>query len=178
MGGESRFALGALPGRGHGGRQLWLPDRRCQPLGELGNGGLAVQSGVVPMAAKEQFPGAMRVDGAAFAINNQGYYSTLSGTGLKHVWQYTASTQHIAGTAPGGSVTVFPNPGDGRFRIAGGPAGILSLRVYDLTGKMLLEQQDLQPGQALPDLSAFGKSVYTLEIRSSAGVARVKLVVD
>jgi hypothetical protein len=102
----------------------------------------------------------------------------LSVTGLKDLWQYTASTQHIASTAPGGSVTVFPNPGDGRFRIAGGPARILSLRVYDLTGKMLLEQHDLQPGQALPDLSGFGKSVYTLEIRSSAGVARVKLVME
>ena len=130
-----------------------------------------------------ELPGAGRQAAAAFAINNQGYvvngyYSTLSVTGLKDVWQYTASTQHIARTAPGGSVTVFPNPGDGRFRIAGGPAGILSLRVYDLTGKMLLEQQDLQPGQALPDLSGFGKSVYTLEIRSSAGVNRVKLVVE
>lgn len=130
-----------------------------------------------------ELPGAGRQAAAAFAINNQGYvvngyYSTLSVTGLKDLWQYTASTQHIASTAPGGSVTVFPNPGDGRFRIAGGPAGILSLRVYDLTGKMLLEQQDLQPGQALPDLSGFGKSVYTLEIRSSAGVARVKLVME
>ncbi|KAA9339540.1 T9SS type A sorting domain-containing protein [Hymenobacter busanensis] len=98
------------------------------------------------------------------------------GTGLH---KYTGTTL-AAGTAKLAVVApAYPNPShDGQFRV---PlrAGATDVLVRDAVGRVVLTQA-VKPGQSddlTLDLSGQGAGVYTLELRSSAGVAQQKLVV-
>jgi photosystem II stability/assembly factor-like uncharacterized protein len=85
----------------------------------------------------------------------------------------TARPQQLA-------VRVAPNPSaDGRFRLSvpAGPAA--TVRVHDAVGRLVLERQlGATPGDVSLDLSQYRAGVYTLDLRSAAGVAQQKLVIQ
>lgn len=62
------------------------------------------------------------------------------------------------------AVSVYPNPSTGIFTIEGGQGGLLKVGVYSLSGTMLFENRQFEPGQPL-DLSACPAGSYILQIQ-------------
>ena len=77
-------------------------------------------------------------------------------------------------------ILVFPNPGNGLFRITSAGSGFvnfLSLQVFDLSGRLLLTNHNPFTSAEL-DLQSFIPGVYLIELTTGAGVFRQKLIKD
>ena len=113
----------------------------------------------------------------------EGYSAVLDTVNLARIGLYRLTTQALPTRATEPTAArpaAYPNPSpDGRFWLpapAGG-AGGTTWRVLDALGREVLAPQPLSAGLPNPavDLSAQPPGLYTLELRSAAGVARQQL---
>ncbi|RTQ52278.1 T9SS type A sorting domain-containing protein [Hymenobacter gummosus] len=112
---------------------------------------------------------------AALTVDTSGFI--VGGTGMNKYSGPALATARLQTLA----VQVMPNPSaDGQFRLhlPAGPAA--ELRVHDALGRLLLTRQlPASPGAPVTlDLSPYRAGVYTLDVRSAAGEARHKLVIQ
>lgn len=73
-------------------------------------------------------------------------------------------------------ISVFPNPGKGIFNVSLENGTGYSLKVTDLSGKTILEQQ--AKGTAQLNLEGAAKGIYLLQVSSAKGTAVRKLIVE
>ncbi len=71
-------------------------------------------------------------------------------------------------SAPDLSVQMFPNPTNGELNIYNS-SRILSLNVYDITGKMIETRNDVHREQYRMDLSSYQKGVYFVAVKDVDG---------
>jgi hypothetical protein len=73
------------------------------------------------------------------------------------------------------SLSVIPNPSTGQFNVVIGNNDMKSLRVFDVTGRIILERKTAGQNVIL-DLSGESRGVYILQIETEYGKAVQKLV--
>ena len=72
---------------------------------------------------------------------------------------------------------IFPNPTDGNFRIEWNEAETADLRVYDLSGRIISYQNNVENESVIEDLQ-LSKGVYVVEISVGEYRSAQKLIVD
>lgn len=75
------------------------------------------------------------------------------------------------------TVKLYPNPTNGILNISAATAEPFTLKLYDLQGKVLL-QQEVTTAETTINISALGSGVYMAELSGTNGSARQKLVVN
>jgi len=73
------------------------------------------------------------------------------------------------------ALQIFPNPSEGIFNIQWQQTGQAELRVTDLNGKTVL-QQEVNGRSAVIDLKNYATGVYLLTVRFADGVVTKKLI--
>jgi hypothetical protein len=91
-----------------------------------------------------------------------------------HHFCLVPSSVGIAGPAAF-SVSVVPNPSTGTFNVIAENNDMAGIRVFDVTGRMILERKTAAQNVIL-DLSAESRGVYILQIETESGKAVQKLV--
>ena len=80
-------------------------------------------------------------------------------------------------TPKNGAVSVYPNPGNGKFTLSGGST-ITSVEVFNLAGKMVYADYNFRPGNSRQlDLTGCAKGVYILKINNGSKIQNSKLVI-
>ncbi len=69
-----------------------------------------------------------------------------------------------------GSINIFPNPSYGLFRIASREGHDMVVQIYNLTGKLVLEDPHYQGGQLI-DISNQSAGAYIIRIQTEGGTA-------
>ena len=73
--------------------------------------------------------------------------------------------------------TVFPNPTNASLNIQSTKKlSNATIKLYNITGQIILQKTNLSGDNFTVDLSEYAKGIYILEISSSEGVERVKVV--
>lgn len=79
---------------------------------------------------------------------------------------------------PGDSLQLFPNPTSGSAVLKYGSLRPLSLRVFDATGRLVLEKtNNFEKEQTVLETAAFAAGIYNLQILTDQGRVSKKLVV-
>jgi hypothetical protein len=75
-------------------------------------------------------------------------------------------------------VTLYPNPAGDYVRVSGNdmPSGVLSVRVLNLAGQIVLSTKATNNGNLVIDLTGLSKGVYYLLVESAGFSARAKFV--
>ncbi len=74
-------------------------------------------------------------------------------------------------------VVVYPNPGNGRYVLdLSKVSGVQNLRVYNITGQLMISQPSTSETRMTLDLRNFNDGVYILRMEMEKGVATVRLV--
>lgn len=104
---------------------------------------------------------------------------TGAGQGVNKLTSTVLGNRAVAASQLG--LNVYPNPStDGRFTVAAQQArGAVAWRVFDALGRQVVANQPgaTPAGSLTVDLSREKAGLYTLELRTDAGVAQQKLVV-
>lgn len=72
---------------------------------------------------------------------------------------------------------IYPNPTHGRFTISSETEEIQSVRIYDVTGKLILWEQ-INNSQGEIDLNGQSKGIYFLKIETSKGISTQKIILQ
>lgn len=77
------------------------------------------------------------------------------------------------------NITVYPNPSQGQFtiHIDGAGQGLLDIQVFDLSGKVMLQQNQVSANQKI-DISSISPGLYLLHVRDERQSYIEKLVVQ
>lgn len=73
-------------------------------------------------------------------------------------------------------LTIFPNPGSGKFTINFENEEIHGIRVWDINGKEVFDRKEFNERLITLDLSNFGPGYYLLEVESATFTARAHLL--
>jgi hypothetical protein len=75
-------------------------------------------------------------------------------------------------------LSVYPNPSQGIFNLTWRGSEAMNLSVFDLSGKLILEQKDVDNSIQKIDLSQVAAGVYFLKVNSPQGSTTKKLLVQ
>lgn len=76
------------------------------------------------------------------------------------------------------TLQVFPNPTRGQFQVCWEQAGAAELEVRDLAGRLVRLERHHKGDQASLDLQGAAPGVYLLEVKTTNGTARAKVVLQ
>lgn len=74
-------------------------------------------------------------------------------------------------------VQVYPNPATDKLTLVS-PVEVLGMQLYDVAGRSVLEQVNLQPGSNTIDLSGLSKGLYILRVQMSDGILVKKILIE
>jgi len=95
------------------------------------------------------------------------------GFGIPDVAKAYWNITHVPSGLRPGRLEIFPNPASDliRVRLPGEPQGVQLLRMYDMSGRMVVSMQvDLHEEVILP--TAMGTGIYILEVRTDRNIYR------
>jgi len=78
---------------------------------------------------------------------------------------------------PGLSARIFPNPTNAGFRVEWNETGRADVRVYDLSGRVIDDQQNLESGSVIEKLN-LSKGAYLIEVSIGENRSIQKLIVN
>ncbi len=121
-----------------------------------------------------------------FAQTSNGLFFNAAhrtGTSFNDLWKLTTTAptaiNNQQATLPG--INVFPNPCTGSFQLqlANTPGGPLQVSVYDLTGRLLMQQNVVNNGAYTTtiNLANAASGVYLLQVKNHAGTQSQKIEV-
>lgn len=109
---------------------------------------------------------------------------TFDSTTVSHAWgRDSLLTSRPRPVVPeGASLAVFPNPGRDHFGVAADipGAGLITMRLMDLQGRVLVSQEQRHSGGAFSaelDVRGLAAGLYALEVRGAGGLLGVVRVV-
>ena len=158
-------------------------------FGQLGDGSntdshvpvqLSALSSTIAVAAGYQHSLARKNDGTGRSWGNNGAGAlgdggfTNSNTPVQVIG--LCATSSVAGSASGASITVFPNPTNGKFTLEGlDKSQAMSLEIRDMLGREVLLSANTDVRSGI-DLSTQPDGIYFLSIRIADGVRSAKLI--
>jgi hypothetical protein len=105
------------------------------------------------------------IDSSGNIVRNNGFYLNANYTGINET------------PLTGFSSTLSPNPTTGKTRIQLNQSIVKgNLKIFNIAGQTVLTQEDLNGNEFNFDLSNKDKGIYMIEINSSAGVSRTKII--
>jgi len=73
------------------------------------------------------------------------------------------------------AIQVYPQPFATSFTIVSAMQGMKTIRIYDLSGKIVLSLEEPGDENMLVDMSDFSSGLYFLEVMTHAGISKVKI---
>jgi hypothetical protein len=89
---------------------------------------------------------------------------------------YNAWSIGIASFTAVNGISIYPNPSNGNFSIETNKAEKQTLQVFDVNGKLVLNQV-IQNGKTNVEASALAEGVYSINIAHNGGIERRRLVI-
>ena len=74
-------------------------------------------------------------------------------------------------------ISVYPNPGSGRFYIKSEESGALQVSVMNLTGQIVLSQR-MEGDQDVVEMSSYPAGTYLMKVETDNGVYVTKIVLQ
>lgn len=81
------------------------------------------------------------------------------------------------GTISANKMEIYPNPAHHQFSIASSSSAPIGVDIYDLTGKKLVEKQNVLPNQSV-DISSLASGVYLVRLTTNNGIITKKITVS
>jgi hypothetical protein len=73
--------------------------------------------------------------------------------------------------------TIYPNPNDGTFTISGIKNPVQSVKVFDMSGKLVKEMKiENNQNQVNVNIQHCAEGIYSVEISSNKSISRVRIV--
>lgn len=118
----------------------------------------------------DDLPGPVRQTAVAFTINNKGYitmgyYEDMYDiVALKDLWEYVPSTSSIETSFVNSELHIYPCPTIGEIEIMSRKGKITEISVFNLSGKIVMNKNNLSSENISIDLSKEPKGIYLIEV--------------
>ncbi|HYX08712.1 MAG TPA: T9SS type A sorting domain-containing protein [Bacteroidales bacterium] len=118
----------------------------------------------------------------AIQVNTDGDYKVVVSNGVcgSASEAYTYTRTGISNDLNGNQFSLYPNPGNGLFtlQVSGEHAKKLNIEVFDVTGKMVYQNQSLNAtGNISVDLQNLQNGIYFMNIRTSKRQSVIRVII-
>jgi hypothetical protein len=101
--------------------------------------------------------------------------ATYMNTTMEGQCAIISSTEEVTQTASG--FLIYPNPNNGQFSISGIDAPVATIRIFDLSGRMMREQQVSGGNQININTEELTNGVYQVSVITSNSIVTERMVV-